>query len=81
MYIDNNINKADVGHNKNDAARIMQQIMKFEEEAQKNKNHALEKKTTISTATTSNSSIISSTHDKKYHNNIENDIKQAIEYL
>ena len=81
MYIDNKINKGDTGHNKNDAARIIQQIMKFEEEAQKSKNYALEKKTTISTATTNNSSIISSTNDKKYHNNIENDIKQALEYL
>ena len=70
-----------MSHNKNDAERIMQQIMKFEE-VQKINNLALQQNTTKSTATNSNnSSIISSTNDKiSYHNNIENDIKKVPQY-
>ena len=52
--------------------------MKFEEEAQSIKDRALGKKTTISTGTTSY--VTSFPNDKKFHNNIENDIKQALKY-
>ena len=74
-------NKNDIEYNKNDAARIIQQIMKFEEEAQSIKDRALGKKTATSTATTNSSNVTSFTNDKKYHNNIENDIKHALEYF